>query len=166
MSTNLQQQPHRIPDKIPHFAKYTQDVGLADPSSEINFSLVLKIRNADWIEHQLKDVSDPKSKNYGKHLGQDEIESMTRPTQQHFDKVTNFLQSQGIQSTRDGDNLKVKTTVDKVQKLFSTQIHKFAQPSGNKDDTIFKGEGGFKIPTDISDCGDLVGYVPAQTRKI
>ncbi|KAN0029734.1 hypothetical protein ACTA71_007870 [Dictyostelium dimigraforme] len=141
---------------IPKFAKYTKDIGLADPKSEIQYSIVLKVRNQEWIEQQLKDVSDPKSENYGKHLGKDEIESMTKPSQAHFDKVSNFLQSKGIQSTRDGDNLKVLASIEKTQELFKTQIHKFTQPSGSQDDTIYKRVGGFQVPPEISDCVDLV----------
>ncbi|EAS66816.1 hypothetical protein DDB_G0291952 [Dictyostelium discoideum AX4] len=140
---------------IPKFAKYTKDIGLADPKKEIQYSIVLKIRNQEWIEKQVY-VQNPTCENFGKLLGRGEINSLTKPSQAHFDKVSNFLQSKGIQSTRDGDNLKVLSSIEKTQDLFKTQIHKFTQPSGSQDDTIYKRVGGFQVPPEISDCVDLV----------
>ncbi|EGG17271.1 hypothetical protein DFA_08263 [Cavenderia fasciculata] len=144
-------------NRIPHFARYTKDLGKADLKSNIHFTIVLKLRNKEWLEEQLKNVSDPKSEKYGKLLSQDEVESMTKPSQEHFDKVSNFLKSKGIESTREKDCFKINTSIEKTQELFATQIHKFTQPeSKDESDYLFKREGSFTIPNEISDCVDLV----------
>eukprot|EP01132_Coremiostelium_polycephalum_P010073 gene10073-12348_t len=144
--------------KVPQFAKYTKDLGSADPSSDISYLIALKLRNTNWIDQQLKEVSDPTSKNYGKVLSKEEIEEMTRPSQEHFDRVTNYLKSHGIDCVqREGDNLRIKTSIEKTEKLFHTHIHKFAQPEGGKpDDFIFRREGNFQVPPEICDYVDLV----------
>ncbi|KAF2071794.1 hypothetical protein CYY_006901 [Polysphondylium violaceum] len=143
-------------NRTPHFAKYTKDVGTAEPSSQINFMIALKLRNTGWVTDSLEDVSNPKSKNYGQHLTKEEVEGMTRPTQEVFDKVINYLKSKGITGCQEGDNVKVTTTIDKTQKLFNTVIHKFSQPSGDQNDTIYKRVGTFTIPNELQQCVDIV----------
>ncbi|EFA86214.1 hypothetical protein PPL_00776 [Heterostelium album PN500] len=116
--------------RVPYFARYTKDLGTADPKSEITFTIVLKLRNEEWLKKQLQETSDPKSERYGKHLDKNEVEGMTKPSQEHFDRVADFLGSKGIQCTREGEGLKIRTSIDKTEELFHTQIHKFAQPEG------------------------------------
>ncbi|KYQ94355.1 hypothetical protein DLAC_04652 [Tieghemostelium lacteum] len=143
--------------KTPYFMQYTKDVGAADSTKEINFKIALKIRNTEWINKQLKDTSDPKSANYGKQLTKEELDSMTLPSQEHFDKVETFLRSRGLESSREGDQLKVHGKVGKIESLFNTSIHKFEKPDGGKsDDFIFKRHGNFIVPNEIADCVDLV----------
>ncbi|GAM26585.1 hypothetical protein SAMD00019534_097600, partial [Acytostelium subglobosum LB1] len=141
----------------PHFVKYTKDLGNADPNREITFTIVMKLRNKEWIDQQ-KETSDPKSEHYGQYKSKEEVEKMTRPSQENFDRVIQYLKSHHqLDARQEGDNLKITTTIAKAQELFHTHIHKFGIPdSKNADDIILRREGNMTIPKDISDYVDLV----------
>lgn len=105
-----------------HSAKKTYDLS----SSSMPITLVLKQSNLKALETLVLDVSDPTSKNYGKHLTAAQVNEMTRPLPETYRLVHQWLQSENLagkaRATQGGSALKIDATVKDVERAFNTKV--------------------------------------------
>jgi tripeptidyl-peptidase I len=88
----------------------------------------LKHRNTHLGHDRLVEISDPLSKNYGKHWTAKEVEDFFAPHDDSFDAVLNWLSDSGLSSERvtifrGRGLLKLDVSVDEAEALLKTQYH-------------------------------------------
>lgn len=94
--------------------------------------ITLPLRNEDELDQFLKDVYDPNSPSYRQFLTVDEFTARFGPTQQDYDAVIEFAQSNGFTVTgtsRNRLNVDVSGPVSSVEKAFSVTMSSYKHPS-------------------------------------
>ena len=69
------------------------------PSEEIFLNFALKQSNLKTLERVFWEVSDPRSKEYGKHLSLSKLTQLIAPSETTISNVQAWLRSHGIQSS-------------------------------------------------------------------
>src|ERR1700744_5925904 len=65
-------------------------------NEDITLEIGLTMQNTNKLMSKLMDLSNPKSKNYGKWLDKEEAEAMFRPKEEAKDSVINWLKNEGV----------------------------------------------------------------------
>lgn len=108
-------------------------VDLAPKSAQVSFTIAVKEQNLDIIREVALDVSDPYSERYGQFLSQQQINDLTKPTQDDLTNVMTWLESSNVQFTQRHSMISVTCTVSEAESLLSTQFHVLAsQEQGQK----------------------------------
>lgn len=124
----------------------------AEPSAVLRVTLALQERNRDKLSEQVLAVSTPSSPRYGQHLSPAEIAELTAPSPQARAAVSDWLSAAGIAHavSRYGDRIDLSSSVDKLERLFATQFHKF-----HRDSAMVLQAGDLHAPVDVAahiDC--------------
>jgi tripeptidyl-peptidase I len=97
------------------------------PSEEpIKLSYGLKLKNVDRIETMLREVSDPLSIHYGKHLSKDEIVAIFGPEEEAYEVVMAWLRQEGVDRvavSKDGLSIEFVTTVDNANRMLHADFN-------------------------------------------
>eukprot|EP01111_Echinosteliopsis_oligospora_P001801 TRINITY_DN1263_c0_g1_i2.p1 TRINITY_DN1263_c0_g1~~TRINITY_DN1263_c0_g1_i2.p1 ORF type:complete len:148 (-),score=22.53 TRINITY_DN1263_c0_g1_i2:229-672(-) len=142
-----------------HSSKNTKDIGPADPSQHIKFHIVGNTRNSDWLKKTLEEVSDPDNPRYGKHLTKEEINAQTAPSSADFDTICGYLASFGLVYLRRDSDVEVEATVEQIEKMFNTKLHKFINPNDNDSATKYfevRHTTQITIPAEIKSVVSIV----------
>jgi tripeptidyl-peptidase I len=95
-------------------------LNMAGDEQTISLQIGLKMQNIEKLEGMLRDVSDPKSPNYGKYLTAAQIADTFKPSQESSQAVTAWLESQGVTDiAADGAHINFATTVGKANSLLT-----------------------------------------------
>ena len=73
-----------------------QKLGVVSAATPVQFTIVVKERNADRVKQISREVSDPTSPKYGKFLTQDELDQLTAPAAADMTTVTSWLEARSI----------------------------------------------------------------------
>ncbi len=119
---------HKESAKLTHRADLKKG-NRALKSAEHQVVFAVKQLNLDKLEKILNDVSDPKSKNYGKHLKKHEVVAMTsnRASSKH---ISEFLQAEGVRVVKHSkyhDYITAEASVEKWESLFAAEFFEFEQ---------------------------------------
>ena len=102
----------------------------------IPLRIYLKQSNIHRLEEQLYDVSDPYSKNYGKHWSPEDIKSFFLPSVETHDAVRQWLSSE-LEETQvieapSGSHFTVHLPVSEAERLLDTQYNIFKYIDGTE----------------------------------
>ncbi|KAN0053157.1 hypothetical protein ACTA71_006681 [Dictyostelium dimigraforme] len=132
--------------------------GFAQENEQLQFKIFLKQENLDILENKFWEVSNPKSKEYGKYMDLEEINSIVAPNKEDVKTVVNWLKSNGINKEEmmvHGDFIQVIINVLKASNLFETEFAYYQSIRNNLDQRIRIVESA-SIPKFISDKVDFV----------
>lgn len=114
---------------VPRWAQPARDRGAADPGSQVDIRVYLPLRDADTALATVRDVSDPRSADYGKYLSPQDFRSRFAPTAADVAQVEQFLKGAGLKIGDVPDNhhsVAASGTLAQIQKAFGVQVHRYA----------------------------------------
>ncbi|KAF1992112.1 subtilisin-like protein [Aulographum hederae CBS 113979] len=119
----------------------------------------LRQRNMEHTARFLKEVSDPKSPNYGKHWSQEKVAETFAPSDDTIQRVRNWLTASGVEEDRisltKGKNwIHVKSTVDEAERLLKTQYYIYEHDESGQPHVGC--DKYYSLPYDVSPHVDLV----------
>jgi tripeptidyl-peptidase-1 len=118
----------------------------------ITLQIGLTLQNEDALIAKLKDVSDPKSPNYGKFLDRDEANSLAKPALDASDTVVKWLKDSGVSTvTSDGFWVTFRTTIDKANELLAADFQQYQNDGVSKIRTA-----QYSVPMEVSQHIDLI----------
>jgi len=112
-----------------------QMVGTPAATQVMNLHVVLPVRDRDGLKALAASVSDPQSPLFRHYITPAEFTERFGPTQADYDAVRSYLQERGLQVTggsRDGMDVQVRGTVDKVEKAFHVTMRNYKHPTENR----------------------------------
>ncbi|HEX7738038.1 MAG TPA: S53 family peptidase [Marmoricola sp.] len=121
-------QRHRLPDSKPHWLSKAKAGGDVANGAQIQFGVLLKMRNQTAADDLARRVSDPASADYGKYLTSAQFRAQFAPTQQQVSAVRSWLHAQGFDVTgtlRSGMYVTAKGTTAQVEKTFDTTMRTY-----------------------------------------
>ena len=105
------------------------DLGAAEyvaGQSQMSVTVVLKLRNTDQIESQLKGIYTAGGPNFRKFLTSQEFSAKFGPTPESIARVTQHFQKDGLRVTQlTGTHLSVSGNTAAIQAEFGVQLHAF-----------------------------------------
>ena len=105
------------------------DLGAAEyvaGQSQMSVTVVLKLRNTDQIESQLKGIYTAGGPNFRKFLSSQEFSAKFGPTPETIARVTQHFQKDGLHVTQlTGTHLSVSGNTAAIQAEFGVQLHAF-----------------------------------------
>jgi subtilase family serine protease len=113
----------------PRWAQPARDQGAADDNSKVDIKVYLPLRDADTALALVRDVSDPKSANYGQYLSPQDFRSRFAPTAGDVAQVEQFLTGAGLTIGEVPDNhhsIEATGTLAQVEKAFGVDVHRYA----------------------------------------
>ncbi|KAF3911262.1 Aorsin [Arthrobotrys entomopaga] len=122
-----------LPD-VPH--DWEQLSTAVDPSTATDLQIYIAKQNLDQLEDAVLKMSTPGDPTYGKHMTQEEIDSMIQPSAANFTIVETWLRSQvqGLNANalvRDEESITFNTTIGQAESLLQTKYSVF-QFNGTK----------------------------------
>jgi len=142
--------------KRPH--NYTKDIGPVDSTEQVTVRFILKGRNQEWLDKKLQEVSDPNSPEYGKYLSQEEINSVTGPEQDTFERVLNFVHSLGYTGEKNSAEVHVKTTAGEVPKLLGAELRRYTDPTTDEQHSVRKLANEHTLPAGVTNDVEFVAF--------
>ncbi|GHO44339.1 S53 family peptidase [Ktedonospora formicarum] len=124
-----------IPGSVPSVVKNSKNVSTLTTNQTLSMAVSLKLRNKEALESLLRDTKDKKSVNYGRHLTADQVKNSFTPTQESYDAVIAYLQSQGFTVTQTYSNrllISFSGTAAQAETAFHVQINNYVDPSGTQ----------------------------------
>jgi len=128
--------------------------------TEITLVWALKQQNLDQLEAIFWDVSNPRSKNYGKHLTLFEIADLVAPEKEDIVHVMDFISSYSPISTHltlSRDFIVSKFTVEKAEELLQVKFSYFYHPFTNI--RLLRSLEPYTLPSCVAARVDFVGGV-------
>lgn len=108
--------------------KEAEFVRHSDPERQIEIVVGLKLRNEQELNALLADLADPNSPEFQKHLTQAEFTRRFAPTQQDYDSVVQYLQSQGLKVTATPPNrliVAASGNIAQLERAFGVTINEY-----------------------------------------
>lgn len=124
------------------------------PASQesITLQIGLTFQNTDRMISTLLDISNKKSKNYGKWLDRDEVNAIVQPSRQANEAVVTWLNSEGVSAvTSDGTVVTFKTTIETANRILNADFQGYERSGVAKIRTV-----GYSVPQDVAEHIDLV----------
>eukprot|EP01112_Ceratiomyxa_fruticulosa_P017649 TRINITY_DN5544_c0_g1_i5.p1 TRINITY_DN5544_c0_g1~~TRINITY_DN5544_c0_g1_i5.p1 ORF type:complete len:557 (+),score=131.73 TRINITY_DN5544_c0_g1_i5:128-1672(+) len=139
-----------------------------NPTNLLNLNIAVKLQNGDILSETLEQVSNPLSPKYGQYLSHEEVGALVMPKAESVKSVIEWLQQNGIFEHENSDGeffkvnphkefIKVKCTVAKAAKMFSTEFNSFFHKQSRK--MIVKSLGPYSVPQDIAEHIDFVSGI-------
>lgn len=137
---------------------YTR-VGYAAADVKMDFMVMMKPQNMDTLTRELYATSLPSSPKYGLHWTIEQVNALTKPTDEAYGIVVKWLNTHGIDDIQIGGNseiLKVRATVSAVERLLEVRLSTFRHSSGQN---YIRTLESYSIPADIARFVDLVAGI-------
>ncbi len=112
-----------------------QMVGTPDASQVMNLDIVLPVRDRAGLQALAAQITDPDSPMFRKYITPSEFTERFGPTQADYDTVRSYMEERGLKVTggsRDGMELQVRGTLDKVEKAFNVTMRNYKHPTENR----------------------------------
>lgn len=125
---------------------------------KLELTFAVKQRNVAKLEAELLRVSDPESKDYGKHLSHEEVHRIVAPAPEHIAAVESFIRSHGAvpkRVTPSGDFITAEVSVSEAEAMLSAEYHQFTHPS--TDIAVHRATAGYSLPAEVAAAVDMVG---------
>lgn len=136
-------------------------VGHANKSDMTTLVFALKQSNTALLTDMLRRVSDPRSSQYGRYLGLDEVAEIVQPHPQVIKDVVNWLHHYDITSCsliQTKDFLRCRLRVGIAEELLETKFG-YLQHSVEKDHVILRAIQEYTVPKKIAHRLDFIGGV-------
>ena len=142
-------------DTIPSLVRQSSVIGQVQPSQPLSLSIVLSLRQADLLQQYVQAVSTPGSVVNHRYLQPAQFDALYGPTQQDVQRVTSYLQAQGLSVTRTGSEvLHASANVGTVEQAFHTQINTYRARDGH---TFYANANAPLLPTTIRPLVQSIG---------
>lgn len=93
----LQAAPRQVlHNHVPQAVKESRRMGSLAQTARLDLAIGLPLRNADELDRFIQQVSDPQSPNYRHYLSSEAFTEKFGPSQEDYDKLTAFLQANGL----------------------------------------------------------------------
>ena len=112
-----------------------QMVGTPSPSQLMKLDIVLPVSDRDGLKALAAAVSDPQSPLFRHYITPAQFTERFGPSQADYDTVRSYMEERGLKVTggsRDGMDLQVQGTVDKVEKAFNVTMRNYKHPTENR----------------------------------
>lgn len=140
----------------------------AAQSHKLELTFGVRQRNTHRLEAELMRVSDPDSKDYGKHLSHEQVHAIIAPAPEDIAAVEAFIRSNGgvpKRVTPSGDFITADVTVAQAEKMLAAEYHQYTHPSTSA--TVHRATAGYSLPDDVAAAVDLVApttHLPGITK--
>lgn len=126
------------------------------PAQPVQFRILLKRRNLDWLSESFRAVSNPKNARYGQFLTRAEIDEKLRPEQKVFDDIHEWLRpyKPAIDVTEFSSSIKIVTTVAVARQLLKVPFSLYTHPKVGTP--VIRIAGDASVPAHIFEHIDLV----------
>ncbi len=138
------------------FRKDIEKLHRADPMAIHSVIIGIQQQNIPELTEILYDVSDPRSKNYGKHWTKQQVDDFTA-NHQAVEAVTAYLQANHIEITDrtiNNDYFIAQAPVATWEKVLDCQFHKYEitslKKTSRKDSTVFIRTEAFSLPHELA----------------
>lgn len=119
---------------------------------ELTLQIGLKLQNTEKMITQLLDVSNPKSKNYGKWLDRDEVNKIVQPSDLANKAVMDWLAKENITKVHsDGTWVTFKTDVESANRLLEADFRQYHRDGVDKIRTT-----EYSVPQPVFDHIDII----------
>ncbi|KAJ8608175.1 hypothetical protein MRB53_039773 [Persea americana] len=144
---------YAVKESMPvHQAWKTVD-SVVEDGHQIRLRIGLAQPNLDVVQSKLYEVSDPEHENYGKHLSQADLKTLTRPHQSTYDKVLGWLAEHGIQTYDvEHDWITLTIPVSHAEQLLATKYEMFEHVDGHR---VLRTKE-YSLPVDLHEHIDLI----------
>ncbi|CEJ80668.1 hypothetical protein VHEMI00839 [[Torrubiella] hemipterigena] len=130
--------------------------GTVASDTSIKMSIGLKQGDMAGLQAKLLDVSNPSSRNYGKWLSKDELNSYTKPSEQTLQLVKQWLFSHGLHdadiSQTTPDWIELTIPVGKAEEMLNAQYSYFT----DKSDKTAIGTLNYSLPSLLHQHIDVI----------
>ena len=120
---------HPLSGSTPRWLQQAHDMGTSQSSQQVNFGILLGLRNQAGAVATLQAISDPTSARYGQWLSNASFDASYAPTSASVAAVQNWLRSEGFQVTTtlpSGMYVEASGSVAKVDSTFGTSVHNYS----------------------------------------
>ena len=120
---------HPLNGSTPRWLHLAHDMGASPSSQQVNFGLLLGMRDQAGAVATLQAISDPASARYGQWLSNAAFDASYGPTSASVGAVQGWLRSQGFQVTTtlpSGMYVEASGSVAKVESVFGTSLHTYS----------------------------------------
>jgi len=123
--------PVTLSGSVPEAVEQSQQIQHADPETQLEIVVGLKIRNEADLDALIERQQDPSSPDYQRFLVPDEFTQRYAPTNSQVDQVVNFLTANGIKIKRVYSNhliIHAVGNVAQLEKAFNVTINQYQLP--------------------------------------
>ena len=119
----------QLAGSTPQWLGAAQNLGAAPSGDQVDFGVLLNMRNAADAETTLQAVSDPTSSSYGQWLSNAQFNARYAPAPSDVAAVQSWLHNQGFtvtKTTPSGMYVEARGTVAQIEKTFAANVNKYA----------------------------------------
>ena len=112
-----------------------QMVGQPAATQVMNLDIVLPVRDREGLQALAAAVTDPQSPLFHHYLTPSEFTARFGPTQADYATVVSYMEERGLKvtgGTRDGMEVQVSGSVDKVERAFHVTMRNYKHPTENR----------------------------------
>ena len=128
-ATAAPQGRHPLDGSMPKWLHQARDKGASSTGQQMNFGVLLGMRDQAGAMDTLKAISDPASSSYGKWLTNAEFDARYAPAKSSVTAVQDWLRSEGFQVTKtlpSGMYVEASGSVAQVESTFATSVHNYS----------------------------------------
>lgn len=106
----------------------------APANHKLDLHIRLREENMDRLQQRVLEISDPDNRDYRKHLSKAEVDSLTAPTKQTVDLVTQWLTSNGIAAGEvKSGYMRVSVSVEQANKVLNADYAVYKQATTGRE---------------------------------
>ena len=112
-----------------------QMVGQPSPGKLMNLDIVLPVHDRDGLKALAQEVSDPDSPMFRHYVTPAEFTERFGPSKEDYATVVSYMEERGLKvvgGSRDGMEVQVQGTVDKVERAFHVTMRNYRHPTENR----------------------------------
>ena len=120
---------HPLDGSMPKWLHQARDMGTSPSAQQMNFGILLGMRDQAGAMDTLKAISDPASPSYGHWLTDAEFDARYAPAKSSVTAVQDWLRSEGFQITKtlpSGMYVEASGSVAQVESTFGTSVHDYS----------------------------------------
>jgi subtilase family serine protease len=120
---------HPLDGSMPKWLHQAHDNGASSTAQQINFGILLGMRDQAGALATLKTISDPSSSSYGQWLTNAQFNARYAPAKSSVTAVQDWLRSEGFQVTKtlpSGMYVEASGSVAEVESAFGTSVHNYS----------------------------------------
>ena len=120
---------HPLPGSTPRWLHRARNLGATPAANQVNFGVLLGMRNQANAAATLQAISDPASASYGHWLSSAAFDARYAPTRASVTAVQGWLRSQGFHITttlRSGMYVEASGSVAQVEHTFATKLNNYS----------------------------------------
>jgi hypothetical protein len=141
--------PGHVPDAVGKF--HLQPIGRSAATNHLSLAIGLPLRNQAGLDELLRQLYDPHSANYHQFLTPPEFTTRFGPTEQDYQAVIKFAESNGMAVAGTHSNrvvLDVEGSVSNVEQAFQIILRTYRHPTEARD--FFAPDAAPSVPSNLS----------------